>query len=408
MKHRLCIFLSLCCLLVMAGCRRIVLPEEGGQSQSDEVNYNSNAPVVDRDDEGSSDDTGDVVGAFRGYETLREYLEVYGSVDKPIPLEDVLPGGCLYQVIMQNGNISGIENCWVEGYVVGYINGTTWKKAVIGNTDAVPSNIVLAAKPDEADMARCFPVQLSQASVDQRNMREALNLKDNPDMLGKLVCLAGVLSYYMHTLGLTQVYDGYYDDGNPEDNPQPDDPEPVNPDPDDPTPDDPDPEPDDPSTPDGPYHGYSSVSDYLTAFSQSADHTAPLEDFFEGGCVYEDITTSAKKRTEWAKKPIWIKGYIVGVAAGEDGKLEGIFEGDWTGINGYQHDTNILLAPTADTKDVHQCVPVFLSNENEIRKKLNLYKNPSNKGREIAVKGKVSYYYSTAGIQETSEYHFFE
>ena len=404
MKHRLCIFLSLCCLLVMAGCRRIVLPEEGGQSQSDEVNYNSNAPVVDRDDEGSSDDTGDVVGAFRGYETLREYLEVYGSVDNPIPLEDVLPGGCLYQVIMQNGNISGIENCWVEGYVVGYINGTTWKKAVIGNTDAVPSNIVLASKPDEADMARCFPVQLSQASVDQRNMREALNLKDNPDMLGKLVCLAGVLSYYMHTLGLTQVYDGYYDDGNPEDNPQPDDPEPVNPGPDDPTPDNPDPEPD---TPTGPYHGYNTPSAYITAFSQSYDTPAPFEDFLAGGCVYEDIVTK-KNGKKWGGRSLWVKGFIVGVATMDNDELNGIFEGNWTGENGYKHDANILLAPTAGTKDIRQCIPIELPNKSDVRRNLNLYSHPSNQGREVAVKGVVSEYFWTVGIKNTSKYHFFD
>ena len=216
MKHRLYILLAFSMLLILAGCRRITLPEE--ESGTSGSNYNKEAPVVDRDDE---EDTGNVSGSFRGYDNLADYLEVYGSVDNPIPLEDVLPGGCLYRAIMVDGKTSGIENCWVTGYVVGYINGTTWKKTVFGITDAVASNVVLAAKADETDISRCFPVQLSQSPIDMKEIREALNLKDNPDMLGKRVGLAGVLTYYMHTLGLTQVYNGYYDDGNPEEDPDP-------------------------------------------------------------------------------------------------------------------------------------------------------------------------------------------
>ena len=398
MKHLLCILLSFCCLMVVTGCRRIVLPEEEEVvTPSTVTNYNSNAPVVDRDDDSDSDDAGNVSGSFRGYATLAEYLEVYGSVDNPIPLEDVLPGGCLYQVIMQDGSISGIESCWVTGYVVGYINGTTWKKTIFGTKDAVASNVVLAAKADETEIARCFPVQLSQSSVDQREIREALNLKDNPDMLGKMVCLAGVLSYYMHTLGLTKVYDGYYDDGNPEEDPNKDDPEPDSPDPEDPEPD----------TPTGPYHGYDTPSAYITAFSQSYDTPAPFEDFLAGGCVYEDIVTQ-KNSKKWSGKSLWVKGFIVGVATGGDNEMEGIFEGNWTGLNGYQHNTNILLAPTADTKDIRQCIPIELPNKSKIRRNLNLYNNPGNQGREVAVKGIVKEYFWTAGIKNTSEYHFFD
>ena len=101
MKHRLCILLAFCMLLILAGCRRIGVPEE--ETGTAGGNYNKEAPAVDRDGE---EDMGTVSGSFRGYETLADYLEVYGSVDNPIPLEDVLPGGCLYRVIMQDGAMS--------------------------------------------------------------------------------------------------------------------------------------------------------------------------------------------------------------------------------------------------------------------------------------------------------------
>lgn len=390
MKHRLCILLAFCMLLILAGCRRIGVPEE--ETGTAGSNYNKEAPAVDRDGE---EDTGNVSGSFRGYETLADYLEVYGSVDNPILLEDVLPGGCLYRVIMQDGVISGIENCWVTGYVVGFINGTTWKKTVFGMTDAVASNVVLAAKVDETDMARCFPVQLAQSPADMKEIREALNLKDNPDMLGKLVCLAGSLTYYMHTLGLTQTYNGYYDDGNPEVDPQPDEPDtPDNPDPDDPD----DPEPD---TPSGPYHGYASPSTYITAFSQSYDKPAPFEDFLEGGCVYEDVA-HGKKLTEWKKRPLWIRGFIVGYVYGTE-MADAVF--DVSELQGKSFsNTNVLIAERADETDYHRCLPIELPNRSQIRKALDLKQHPELVGTEVAVKGQVEKYFSVAGIKSPSQH----
>lgn len=391
MKHRLCILLAFCCLLVLSGCRKIVLPEEEEKTESTATNYDSNAPVVNRDDD-SSDDSDNVKGSFRGFETLAGYLEVYGSVDNPIPLEDVLPGGCLYRVIMQEGRISGIESCWVSGYVVGFIDGTTWKKAVFGAADAVASNVVLAAKVDETDVARCFPVQLAQSPVDMKEIREALNLKDNPDMLGKLVCLAGYLTYYMHTLGLTQTFDGYYDDGNPEDNPQPDNPN---------TPDDPEPDDPEPDTPSGPYHGYSSPSTYITAFSQSYDKPAPFEDFLEGGCVYEDVA-HGKKLTEWKKRPLWVRGYIVGYVYGTE-MADAVF--DVSELQGKSFsNTNVLIAEQAGETDYHRCLPIELPNKSQIRKALDLKTHPELVGTEVAVKGQVEKYFSVAGLKSPSQH----
>lgn len=387
MKHRLYILLAFCTLLILAGCRRITLPEE--ESGTSGSNYNKEAPVVDRDDE---EDTGNVSGSFRGYDNLADYLEVYGSVDNPIPLEDVLPGGCLYRAIMVDGKTSGIENCWVTGFVVGYINGTTWKKTVFGTTDAVASNVVLAAKADETDIERCFPVQLSQSPIDMKEIREALNLKDNPDMLGKRVGLAGVLTYYMHTLGLTQVYNGYYDDGNPEEDPAPDNSD----DPDDPDPDDPEPD-----TPTGPYHGYSSPSTYLTAFSQSYDKPAPFEDFLEGGCVYEDVA-HGKKLTEWKKRPLWVRGYIVGYVYGTE-MSDAVF--DVSELQGKSFsNTNVLIAEQAGETDYHRCLPIELPNKSQIRKALDLKKHPELVGTEVAVKGQVEKYFSVAGLKSPSQH----
>lgn len=399
MKHRLCIFAAFAALILLAGCRRIVLPEEEPEAGGD--SYNSEAPVVDRDSEEDSGMAGVMTekGSYHGYETLADYLNVFGSPDRPIPMEDVLPGGCLYTLIMQEARISSILNCWVEGFVVGYVNGTTWSKMVFGTDAAVASNIVLAARPDETDPSRCFPIQLSQATVSQKEMRAVLNLADNPEMLHVKVCLAGFLTYYMHTLGLTQTYNGYYDDGSDEDDPSvPDDPDDStdSDDPDDST------NPDDPVEPTGPYHGYNSPAAYLTAFSQSYDTPAPFEDFLEGGCVYQDVA-NGKKSSEWKKRPLWIRGFIVGYVYGAE-MSEAVFD-----ISELQKkrfsNANIIIAQQPDETDYHRCIPIELPSKSQIRNTYDLKTHPELLGTEVAVKGKVERYFCVAGLKSPSDYH---
>ena len=93
--------------------------------------------------------------------------------------------------------ISSTRNVWIKGNIVGFYSGSNYTSFVPGKENASASNIALAAAPAETDAAKTVPVQLSTAAV-----REALNLKDNPSLLGKSVLIKGDVEPYFGAPGL--------------------------------------------------------------------------------------------------------------------------------------------------------------------------------------------------------------
>ncbi len=97
-------------------------------------------------------------------------------------------------------------NVWVKGYIVGYIPTSSETSTTINNTvfaaptDDMKSNIVLAPSADEQIATNCMAIQLPVGAV-----RDALNLKDNPTMLGASVMLYGSLEKYFGAAGLKSV-----------------------------------------------------------------------------------------------------------------------------------------------------------------------------------------------------------
>lgn len=79
------------------------------------------------------------------------------------------------------------NNIWITGYIVGWINTAGDNFKMDENTctfDAkatLSSNILMAVNPDETNWENCVPVALSG------DARDALNLQNNPDNLGKQV-----------------------------------------------------------------------------------------------------------------------------------------------------------------------------------------------------------------------------
>ncbi len=97
---------------------------------------------------------------------------------------------------------------WVTGYIVGYINidiSSVMKEetAVFTTPCTVPTNLILAATPDEKDWTKCISVQLPSGPV-----RTALNLKDNPGNLGREVTIYGTTGEkYCSVYGVRTVTD---------------------------------------------------------------------------------------------------------------------------------------------------------------------------------------------------------
>lgn len=91
------------------------------------------------------------------------------------------------------------KTAWVEGYIVGWVDGadiTTGSHFSVPSTSA--SNILIAATPDEKDYTKCMPVQL----VYDTDARKQINLKDNPGNLGKSLKIEGSLEVYFKLPGI--------------------------------------------------------------------------------------------------------------------------------------------------------------------------------------------------------------
>ena len=86
---------------------------------------------------------------------------------------------------------TGQEDVWVYGYIVG--GDLTSKSCSFSAPFSSRTNMVIASKSSCTDKASCLSVQLAKG-----NIRDKLNLADNPEHLGKQIFLKGdiVESYY--------------------------------------------------------------------------------------------------------------------------------------------------------------------------------------------------------------------
>lgn len=96
---------------------------------------------------------------------------------------------------------------------------------------------------------------------------------------------------------------------------------------------------------------------------------------------------------------VWSEGYIVGWVDGMT-----LAEGAKFDATGVTAVSNILIAETADCKEVAKCVPVQLPSGTDARTKLNLKDNPGNLGKKVAVKGSLESYFGAKGIKTVSAY----
>ncbi|MCM1452360.1 MAG: DUF5689 domain-containing protein [Clostridium sp.] len=111
-----------------------------------------------------------------------------------------------------NGDNPDEKDVWVEGYIVGwadmssiyYINAETSRFTVPAT---VNTNILLAPTADVADYSKCIGIQLPSG-----NVRNGLNLQDNPGNLGRKVSIKGNIAKYSGVPGLRSasqyVFDG--------------------------------------------------------------------------------------------------------------------------------------------------------------------------------------------------------
>ena len=93
--------------------------------------------------------------------------------------------------IQQAKAMAGAEGIWVRGYVVG--GDLSSSKVLFEGPFSSRTNIAIASRASVSEKSSCMSVQLQKGDI-----RDALNLVDNPDILGAEVFLKGdiVEAYY--------------------------------------------------------------------------------------------------------------------------------------------------------------------------------------------------------------------
>ncbi len=95
---------------------------------------------------------------------------------------------------------------------------------------------------------------------------------------------------------------------------------------------------------------------------------------------------------------VWVKGYIVGYASSTVATESAVF-----GVTGTVSKTNLLLADSANEKDVNNCISVALP-IGAVRNALNLNENPGNLGKLLTIKGDLGTNLYIPGVKSPTEY----
>lgn len=125
-------------------------------------------------------------------------LEGDGTENNPFTVADIIK----INPTSKDSNTDYPDKYWVKGYVVGYSTSNALKP-VFNATDAdTQTNIILGPTAECQEIAECIPVQLPTGAV-----RSALNLKDNPTLLGQEVKVYGNIYSYFSVPGLRNITD---------------------------------------------------------------------------------------------------------------------------------------------------------------------------------------------------------
>lgn len=136
-----------------------------------------------------------------GVKSLTEFAWVDGGDTPPVTPPDVPTPGVgdgsdsnpfdVAAVVAGTAKGTGV---WVEGVVVGYIDGMSYSGATFGlpgdGADYTNTNLLFGPSADCKDASKCIPVQLPAA------VRAELGLKNNPSILLKKVKLKGNIEKY--------------------------------------------------------------------------------------------------------------------------------------------------------------------------------------------------------------------
>lgn len=95
----------------------------------------------------------------------------------------------------------------------------------------------------------------------------------------------------------------------------------------------------------------------------------------------------------------WVQGYIVGAVRNGLSTVTSNDDVIWSiPVDSY---TNVVIADDASCREISQCIIVNLPSGKPLRTQVNLYDNPGNYGKLLAVLGKLRTYFGQAGLRDS-------
>ena len=95
----------------------------------------------------------------------------------------------------------------------------------------------------------------------------------------------------------------------------------------------------------------------------------------------------------------WVQGYIVGAARNGLSTVSSNDDIIWSAP--FDSYTNVLIADDPTCNEVSLCVIVNLPSGKPLRSQVNLFDNPDNLGKTLAVNGKLRTYFGQAGLRDS-------
>lgn len=96
----------------------------------------------------------------------------------------------------------------------------------------------------------------------------------------------------------------------------------------------------------------------------------------------------------------WVQGYIVGAVKNGTTSVSSNDDINWTAP--FDSFTNVVIADDANCTEIANCIIVNLPSGKPLRQQVNLYDNPDNLGKLLAVNGKLRVYFGQAGLRDSN------
>ena len=314
MKSPFYISLLLCCLVGFAACTGPVILEEGGDATT----------------EGGAEQDSDTQG--------RDSVAIIheGTYASPYSIAEA-------QTL---GRGKGV---WIEGYIVGAVDGSMKNGCQYEMPITIASNILLAdtfPTSGDGDYRHCMPVQLPDGPE-----REDLNLYDNPINHHRKLRLQGDITLYYKVPGIKNIAAYTFEDENEDE----DEDEGENA--------DENGDENEDENPDTPQHPDATYTDTLS------------------------IAEGIQLQSDSKYNQVYIKGYIIGYTTSNR-----LIYHTLDDIRKTSARSNVVLADNIEEQKPDNMIAVELANGSYIQQAVNLVDHPENLHRTLIVKGAMKEY----------------